>query len=181
MFTIPILLVLLLLAKFWTMYAVPYLIHSGIKFVMLEEYILPAVQADVQIWQVLAFCLALALLIGMPLEIKFSKYKSMAYQRLWFFTQINNKRTMALLAIVKAKHGYVTATDLVAQSELLTLGSANNILSKLQKRGFIDLSVSPSGEILYYFPGFDQREAVQREEKKSDGNKRRKKRNDNKR
>ena len=88
---------------------------------------------------------------------------------------------MALLAIVKAKHGYVTATDLVAQSELLTLGSANNILSKLQKRGFIDLSVAPSGEILYYFPGFDQREAAQREEKKSDGNKRRKKRNDNKR
>lgn len=164
MFTIPILLVLLLLAKLWTMYAVPFLIHSEEFFLFHEEYILPAVQADVQFWQVFTFCLALALLIGLPLEIKFSKYRSMAYQQVWFFTQMNSEDTKEVLAIAKARNGYVTAADLAARSDMFTLTSASRILSEMQKKGTIDLSVAPSGEILYYFPGLHQSEAAQWEE-----------------
>lgn len=165
MFTIPILLGLLLLAKLWTMYAVPFLIiYSGEIFSLEKEYILPAIKMDVQFWQVFTLCLALALLIGLPLEIKFSKYKSMAYQQVWFFTQMNSESTKAVLAIAKARNGYITAADLAAQSDMFTLGSASRILTELQKKGIIDLSVAPSGEILYYFPGLDQIAAIHREE-----------------
>lgn len=172
---IPILLVLLLLAKLWTLYAIPYFSSLEEDDIIQHDLILEAIQADVHTWHVFALCLASALLIGLPLEMKFGKFRSRAYQQLRRFTMMNNKSTMAVLSVAKARHGYLTAADLAAQSELMTLGRANKILTELQKRGYIDLSVAASGEILYYFPGFDQREAPRQEEKKSDSKKRRKK------
>lgn len=155
LFTIPILLVLLLLAKLWTLYAIPYFSSLEEDDIIQHDLILEAIQADVHTWHVFALCLAIALLIGLPLEMKFGKFRSRAYQQLRRFTMMNNKSTMAVLSVAKARHGYLTAADLAAQSELMTLGRANKILTELQKRGYIDLSVAASDEILYYFPGFD--------------------------
>lgn len=167
MFIIPILLIFLLVAKLWTIYGVPFLIQSeGLLFY--EEYILPAITADVQFWQVFTLCLIIALITGLPFEVNFSKNTSRLYQQVWFFTKMNNESTQVVLEIAKDRNGYITAADLAGQSDVFTLSSAGKILSDLQKRGFIDLSVTPSGEILYYFPGFDQREAVQQEDHKSD-------------
>ena len=62
--------------------------------------------------------------------------------------------TLAVLSIAQKKHGYVTAADIASRSSI-SLDRSQGILDMLQKQGYADLSVAKTGDILYYFPVFE--------------------------
>ncbi|EJL40270.1 hypothetical protein BAG01nite_31650 [Brevibacillus agri] len=67
---------------------------------------------------------------------------------------------LKVLDIARENDGYVTVVDIATKSTL-SLEEAQKILDDLQKKGHADLSVTKSGDILYYFPGFLKQDQIE--------------------
>ncbi|MFA4133016.1 MULTISPECIES: MarR family transcriptional regulator [unclassified Brevibacillus] len=103
------------------------------------------------------YAMALGFILGLPLEIKYKRAKSKWLKKLKFHESLESDNILLILSLARDQQGYVTAADIASQSTL-TIEKAQNILSKLQKDGFADLSVTEKGDILYYFEGFSEGE-----------------------
>ncbi|MBW5467123.1 MarR family transcriptional regulator [Brevibacillus formosus] len=101
--------------------------------------------------------MTLGFILGLPLEIKYKREKSKGLKKLTFRESLESENILFILSLARDQQGYVTAADIASQSAL-TIQKAQNILSKLQKDGFADLSVTEKGDILYYFAGFTEGE-----------------------
>ncbi|AWX56348.1 MarR family transcriptional regulator [Brevibacillus brevis] len=97
--------------------------------------------------------MTLGFIFGLPLEIKYKRAKSKWLKKLKFLESLESDNILYILSVARDQQGYVTAADIASQSTL-TIQKAQDILSKLQKKGFADLSVTEKGDILYYFAGF---------------------------
>lgn len=95
----------------------------------------------------------LGFIIGLPWQIRFNLKMSRALRKLTFISDWEDENIRFILSVARKQHGYVTAADIAAQSEM-TIQKAQSILNQLQKDGFADLSVAATGDILYYFAGF---------------------------
>ncbi|ATF13747.1 MarR family transcriptional regulator [Brevibacillus sp. HB1.1] len=103
------------------------------------------------------YAMALGFILGLPLEIKYKRAKSKCLKKLKFFDSLESENILFILSLARDQQGYVTPMDIASQSTL-TIEKAQNILSKLQKDGFAELSVTEKGDILYYFAGFTEGE-----------------------
>ncbi|MFS0555967.1 MarR family transcriptional regulator [Brevibacillus sp. 179-C9.3 HS] len=101
--------------------------------------------------------MTIGFILGLPLELKYSRAVSKVLKKLKFFDKLENDDILFILSVARSQHGYVTAADIASQSAL-TLQKAQNVLNKLQQQGFADLSVAETGDILYYFAGFAEGE-----------------------
>ena len=64
---------------------------------------------------------------------------------------------LRVLTVANENDGYITAVDVAAKTTL-SLTESQKILDDLHNRGYADLSVAKTGDILYCFPGFSNRD-----------------------
>ncbi|WP_232696464.1 MarR family transcriptional regulator [Brevibacillus daliensis] len=97
----------------------------------------------------------LAFLIGLPLQFKkvIRRYDELTEYE--FPSRNEDSAILEVLSIASSQKGYVSIIDVAAQSEM-TIERAQNILNKLQKSGYADLSVAETGDVIYYFVGFEE-------------------------